>query len=98
MPLATYFVRPRSLIFVDEMTTIDQLRDEIRVLEEENVEYKKQFAELIQKGNDKVTVALINFFNNRISETNLLILEIVKQITAVKARGETTASPITFRF
>ena len=82
--------RRQRLIFVDDMTTIKQLNDEIQALQEENDGYKKQFAEVIWKEmapGDK-QLMMIKFLDNRIAENNALILKKTDLIAAKEIEND----------
>jgi hypothetical protein len=86
--------RHQRLIFVDDMTTIEQLNYEIQALQEENDGYKKQFAEVIRKGIEEMAPgdkqSMIKFLDNRIAENNALILknkdQILEKITSFSSQ------------
>ena len=86
--------RHQRLIFVDDMTTIEQLNYEIQALQEENDGYKKQFAEVIRKGIEEMAPgdkqSMIKFLDNRIGHNNALILkkkdQILEKITSFSSQ------------
>ena len=90
MPPSTYLLRPRRLIFVDEMTTMEQLNNEIRALQDKNVLWETQLTELLRKrrieeleADQKQELADdIKSVRKTISDNNDQILENKKQITA----------------
>ena len=105
LPPSTYLLRPQRLIFVFEITTIDELKDEIRALQKENDPFKKQLAELLKQRNDGLSVQKkqeladeIKSIRTTISENNQLMIIKEKQILERYRleRGETTAAPILY--
>ena len=80
------------------MTTIEQLKDEIQALQEENDGYKKEFVEVIRKGIEEMAPedkqSMIKFLENRIGTNEALILKntdliVAKEIDSLQ-RGEIT--------
>ena len=106
LPPSTYLLRPRRLIFVDEMTTTDKLNDEIRALQKKVVDWETQLVKLLDDGTEGMTseqkqnvATKIKFFGDWISDNNKIILQMQKRAAAREKhrleRGETTAAPIT---
>ena len=95
MQPSTYLLRPRRLIFVDDMATIEQLNEEIRTMQKENGDYKKQFTDLLNEGIEgmnteqkRVADVKIEFFSERIRANDTLILEKEKLIAAKEIEKE----------
>jgi hypothetical protein len=84
--------RHQRLIFVDDMTTIKQLKDEIQALQEKNDGYKKQFAEVIWKGIEEMAPgdkqSMIKFLENRIGTNEALILKNTDLIVAKEIEND----------
>jgi hypothetical protein len=77
------------------MATIEQLNEEIRTMQKENGDYKKQFTDLLNVGIEgmnteqkRVADVKIEFFSERIRANDTLILEKEKLIAAKEIEKE----------
>ena len=90
---STYLLRPRRLNFVDQMTTIDHLNDDIRALLDKNVGLEMQLIELKSQRNDELSVEKkqeladdIKSIRTKINGNDELIITKEKQILADKQK------------